>query len=266
MFNPSPKQIQAILNMENSLWIRNHRVIFESSAEFQDYFELLSKKIKKNKNLKNAIENWKITQEEIRIKVKNKKERFFSNYDNLRNSGVLYINKYFPTKWQFLDYLNKKTEDKEIIERVFSDISPFINEEILADSIIKILTEWWKNISYIQNKLITKKFDKNLINSKISELKLKETILVDYLVEDKIRNYKNKWKSKLWIRSSLIERREDEEIVDKILDKVFWIDGENETIINEIEKLKSRWITNNQEIIKKLLTKWFKYQDIKNNL
>ncbi|MDD2515642.1 MAG: RecX family transcriptional regulator [Candidatus Gracilibacteria bacterium] len=264
MPNLSDKQLQAIENMENALGISNHRTIFGGYDEFQKYFDLLSKIIEKNKNLGNAIKNGKITNEEIRKKINDKKEKYFSNYENLRNSGLVYISRFFPTKNQLKKFLSKKTNSREIVKKVFNDLSSFIDEEFLAENFIEQLLENGKNISYIQNKLLVKGFDKDLIKSKINSLKNGGTTLKKDLVESKILTYKNRGKSRTWIKQKLTERREDNGLINSILDNIFGDEGENENINKEIEKLKENGF-DKDKIIKKLISKGFRYENIKSN-
>ena len=75
----------------------------------------------------------------------------------------------------------------------------------------------------------------------------------------KIKSYKQKAKSRNYIRQKLIERSEDTSIVDTCLNEIF-IDWEIESIKKEYKKLKNKYPKD--KIINKLIMKWFKYNEI----
>ena len=96
------------------------------------------------------------------------------------------------------------------------------------------------------------------INYIINE-KLKNIILEEDVIELKIRNYKNKWKSKLYIKQKLFERQEKKDLIDMYLEEAF-VDWEIEQIKKEFEKIKT-WYNRNK-LIEKLMRKGFYYSDI----
>jgi SOS response regulatory protein OraA/RecX len=105
----------------------------------------------------------------------------------------------------------------------------------------------------------------------ILEEKLKNIIQEEEVIQSKIRNYKNKWKSKLYIRQKLFIRLEDRELIEKFLEEAF-IQWELDLVKDEYEKLliklkidkENMSFDQKSKIIQKLLSKWFRYDDIKN--
>lgn len=93
----------------------------------------------------------------------------------------------------------------------------------------------------------------------IIDEKLKNIIQEDEVIQSKIRVYKSKWKSKLYIKQKLFERQENKELSEKYLFESF-VDWELESIKKEYEKLKNKY--NREKIIEKLMRKWFFYNDI----
>ena len=59
----------------------------------------------------------------------------------------------------------------------------------------------------------------------------------------------------------MIERPEDREMIEKIIDDIFY-DGEDENLKKEFEKLQHKGVEK-QKIIQKLLQKGFQYNSIK---
>lgn len=92
----------------------------------------------------------------------------------------------------------------------------------------------------------------------ISE-KLKNIIVEEEVIVSKIRSYKNRGKSKLYIKQKLFERQENKDLIDKYLQEAF-IDWELEQIKKEFEKIKSGY--NRNKIIERLMRKGFYYNDI----
>jgi SOS response regulatory protein OraA/RecX len=63
------------------------------------------------------------------------------------------------------------------------------------------------------------------------------------------------------VKQKLIERQEDREMIEKIIDEIFY-DWEDENLQKELEKLQNKGLEK-QKIIQKLLQKGFYYDDIK---
>lgn len=94
----------------------------------------------------------------------------------------------------------------------------------------------------------------------ILQEKLRNIIQEEEVIQSKIRTFKNKWKSKLYIKQKLFERQEDKDLIEKYLQEAF-IEWEIELVKKEYEKIKDK--CDKQKIIQKLFRKWFKYDDIK---
>ncbi len=90
--------------------------------------------------------------------------------------------------------------------------------------------------------------------------KLKNILQEKEVIKSKIRIYKRKWKSKLYIKQKLFQRMENPDLIALYLEKAF-INWELESIKVEYNKLKNKY--SKQKIIEKLLRKWFYYEDIK---
>ena len=101
--------------------------------------------------------------------------------------------------------------------------------------------------------------------------KLRNIIQETEVIKSKIRNYKNKWKSKLYIKQKLYERLENRELIEQYLEEAF-IDWELELVQKEYEKIKDKLgnkkdlteFEKKQKLIERLMRKWFKYDDVKN--
>ena len=95
--------------------------------------------------------------------------------------------------------------------------------------------------------------------------KLKNIIQEEEVIESKIRNYKNKWKSKLYIKGKMFERMEDKDLVENKLN-IYFENWEEENIKKELKKL---WFSEEleynekQKILKKLMSRGFRYDEIK---
>lgn len=98
----------------------------------------------------------------------------------------------------------------------------------------------------------------------ISE-KLRNIIEEEEVIESKIRRYKDLGKSKMYIKNKMFLRMEDKNLVEEKLEIYF----ENWEIENIKKELKKLWFSKELEyneknkIIKKLLTRGFRYDEIK---
>ena len=101
--------------------------------------------------------------------------------------------------------------------------------------------------------------------------KLRNIIQEIEVIQAKIRSYKNKWKSKLYIKQKLYERLENRDLIEQYLEEAF-IEWELELVQKEYEKIKDKLnnkkdlteFEKKQKLIERLMRKWFKYDDIKN--
>lgn len=147
------------------------------------------------------------------------------------------------TIWYYLKYYPSPKKLKQKLNEKFWPNSP--NWE----------NYWWINseeIEYILNE------------------KLRNIITEEEVIKSKIRIYKDKWKSKLYIKQKLFSRQEDKELSEIFLNEAF-LYWELDNIKIELEKIKSKLTKKSfsndfelkQKIIQKLMSKWFKYDDIK---
>lgn len=95
----------------------------------------------------------------------------------------------------------------------------------------------------------------------IIEERLKNIIQEDEVIKSKIRVFKERGKSKLYIRNKLFERFEPKELIELYLGEAF-INWEEENLRIEYEKLEQKWLEK-QKIFERLIRKWFRYDDVK---
>jgi len=119
-----------------------------------------------------------------------------------------------------------------------------------------------KNLNYIKQNLSQKKFDKALVDEILKSYFLREgeSLLDENYLRKKIILFKEKGKSKNYIKMKLIEREEDKNLIYSLLEEIF-SEGEAEVIKGEYEKLKGKF--ERKKIIEKLLRKGFFYEEIK---
>ena len=190
--------------------------------------------------------------------------------------AIWYYLKYYPSKKALENKLFEKfwpNSEKakiywwiwqETVDEILNQkMASIISEEEVARAKIKNYVEKNKNVSYIKSKMFQKKFEKELVleilekefdfenNSLLSESKLRNQILA----------LKQNWKSKNYIRRKFLERKQDKELIEWILEDIFK-DWEFENILKESEKMKQKWF-DKQKIFQKLFAKGFSYDDIK---
>ncbi|MBB1564801.1 RecX family transcriptional regulator [Candidatus Gracilibacteria bacterium] len=190
--------------------------------------------------------------------------------------AIWYYLKYYPSKKALENKLFEKFGPNSEKAKIYGGIgqetvdeilnqkmASIISEEEVARAKIRNYVEKNKNVSYIKLKMFQKKFEKELVleilekefdfenNSLLSESKLRNQILA----------LKQNGKSKNYIRRKFLERKQDKELIEGILEYIFK-DGEFENILKEYEKMKQKGF-DKQKIFQKLFAKGFSYDDIK---
>lgn len=148
------------------------------------------------------------------------------------------------TIWYYLKYFpSKKKLERKLLEKFWPN----------SENWKKYWGIWEKEINYI--------FDE-----KMSSIIDEEQVIIS-----KIRSYKSRWKSKLYIKQKLFERQEPKELIDKYLEE-FFLEWEEEAILKEYEKIKHKIKNYKNEheykskLIQKLMMKWFSYDEIKSSI
>jgi len=96
--------------------------------------------------------------------------------------------------------------------------------------------------------------------------KLKNIIQEEEVIKSKIESYKNKWKSKLYIKQKMFERMENKNLSEKYLFDIFWENWELENLEKELLKQKynkNMTFKEKQKIFGKILRKGYDYNEIK---
>lgn len=184
-------------------------------------------------------------------------------FETLKNYALWYYFKYFVSPKKLMQKLKEKSKDSDLPEKVFENITHLIDEKQVISDKIRLYLLANKNYTYIKNKLAEKLFDKTLVKEILDRdfFIEGESLLSENSIRIKVQNYKSKNKSIIYIRQKLVDRQEDKEIIDMIIDEIFWEERDLEAIKKEISKLE--WKYEKSKIIEKLLAKWFRYDDIK---
>ena len=190
------------------------------------------------------------------------------DFQRLRDYALWYYFRYFPSNKKLMMKLVEKSKlEPELAPRVFSDIEHLLEEDKIIESKIKNYIFRNKNVSYIRLKMIEKSFPRQKIEKfLVEDIWIDDGSLLnkDFLLK-KIENYRQKGKSKLYIKNKLVDRKEDKSIVEECLNEVFWDDWELKALKKEYDKLQLSLSIekDKQKIIQRLLSKWFCYDDIK---
>lgn len=184
------------------------------------------------------------------------------NFETLKNYALWYYFKYFPSNKRLQEKLNEKSWDEDLTKKVFENIKHLLDEKRVIEDKIRLYLLRNKNLNYIKLHLLEKWFPKELYNSILEESFLNswESLLNEKSLYIKIENYKNAWKSINYVKNKLIERKEDRELVENILNEIFLWD-EEDNIKKEAEKLLKKY--DKIKTTQKLIAKGFKYDDVR---
>lgn len=190
--------------------------------------------------------------------------------------AIWYYLRYYPSRKKLARKLDEKFGpdsekgkkyggiSKQDIEYILEEhLRNIIQEEEVIRAKVKNLQAKGKNVNYIKTNLLQKYFQKEAIEQVLEqEFQVSEqSILSESALYKKIENYKQKGKSKNYIKNKFIERSEDREVVERILDELFSEADELENLKREFEKISGKY--ERQKIIEKLLRKGFQYGDVK---
>lgn len=194
--------------------------------------------------------------EEIQSKVKKP-----YNKQRLLNYGAWYIGKYAPTFTKLKSKLFGKSEDGKMIFEVLDELKQYINEPLMAESIINATLNSGKTLNTAITKLKTKLFQKPVIEEMI--IKFSGDLPDEIQLKKRIENYINKWKALTYIEFKLCQWKSEKEQVKKLYSEIIneW-NPDFERIGTLVQKLVSSG-KSEEKIIRKLLSDWFSYSDIK---
>ena len=185
-----------------------------------------------------------------------------TNPQKLRDYAFKYYFRYFPSNKKLLDKITQKADwDSVLAKDIFDSIKHLLQEDSIIRDKIKNYLQRNKNLNYIKQKLLIKLFPKDSVENilKTEFLKEWESLLSKNFIIKKINLYKDKWKSRRYIKQKLVERKEDVDLVEGCLNEIFQF-WEYDNIKKEYNKLKSKY--SNEQIINKLLMKGFNYSEV----
>ncbi len=178
----------------------------------------------------------------------------------LKDYALWYYFRYYPSNNKLLQKLNEKWETEDA-QQVFQEIKNLTQEDEIIKAKIDNYIFRNKNYRYIRQKMREKLFPVDKTEAYLEKyINSGESILDEIFLRKKIENYTAKGKSRYYIFQTLGETKLDREKLEVLLEEYF-PDGEYENIRREYEKIQHKY--DRQKIIQKLLSKWFKYEEIK---
>lgn len=195
------------------------------------------------------------------------RKEIITTFQRGKDYTLWYYFRYYPSINRLKEKLNEKTcNNIELINQIFKNIWHLFNDVEILDTKIQNLIFRNKNKRYIITNLVQKKFNKDDIHNTLNKYCTEgESLLTENFIERKILQFISKNKSKQYISNKLIEQPEDREIVEKLLSKIYRDKSDNNALLFEYNKLINKNIEQ-QKIIQRLLSKWFRYDDIKKAL
>ncbi|OIP54342.1 hypothetical protein AUK10_01045 [Candidatus Gracilibacteria bacterium CG2_30_37_12] len=195
--------------------------------------------------------------------------KILGTQESLMNYAGWYAMRYFPSLQKLQEALMKKSLDNEIIvNAVMKEISAYISEERTVDGLVRMYTEQSKTRPYIEQKLRSKKFGKDVIMTILNsyEESFISWDLYEQSITQKILSYVQKNKSKRYIIGTLSQKYPNfKQNILVLLDQIS--PDETESIQEEYIKLSQKFDSHNskerQKIVQKLSMKGFSYDSIK---
>jgi len=163
MFQPSDKQISAILNMENFLGFNDYREGFDSVEDFQAYWDRLDTDCKKHKSIQGAMQR--------KASKGPKKVYVYVDVESLTRYARKYVHRYQPSLAKLTAQLLKRTENNTaLVDEVMALFAPIIDDFHLALTRAQTMAAAGKNEQQIRTKLFDKRFNRETIGLVIEDL------------------------------------------------------------------------------------------------
>ncbi len=187
----------------------------------------------------------------------------------LHDYALWYYFRYYPSNARLVQKLKKKGSEEDA-QKIFNNIEHLLQEDEIIKAKIDNYIFRNKNYSYIRQKMREKLFPNERVERYLEQyIRSWKSLLTEDFLKRKIESFIAKGKSRQYIFQKLWESSEDKEILKSLLDEYFknW-EGENikreyEKIISRNPKFLDSWYIWKQKITQKLLSKWFKYDEVK---
>ncbi|MDD3302532.1 MAG: RecX family transcriptional regulator [Candidatus Gracilibacteria bacterium] len=185
------------------------------------------------------------------------------DFNYLRNYAINYYLRYYPSSKKLEEKLILKANgDNNLVNKVLDSLKSLVVDNTVIEMKIRYYIGKNKKLSYIKSKLYEKGFNKEDYEKILSEkFNLEESFFDKDYLQRKVEDYKAKGKSKKYIFSKLYERKCDKELIEFVIDNVFGVDGEIESVMNDYNKLKLKF--DDKKIYEKLLRKGYSYEIVK---
>ncbi|MDD2486745.1 MAG: RecX family transcriptional regulator [Candidatus Gracilibacteria bacterium] len=193
--------------------------------------------------------------------------KYIPNYTDpkiLKNYAIWYYNRYFPSISKIRKKLISKNGDGDLVDRIMNELGNIFKEEDIITDIIKNQIYRGKTIRYMRQNLLAKEFSKELIDKLIKEYSDSDEIDANQsrTIRNKIEFLKDT-KSKRIILQNLMNSGYSKDLIEDIMNEIEF--NEENLLGKEIEKIRKTGVSK-EKMIKKLLGKGFKYEDIRNDI
>lgn len=265
MFDPTEKQLAALANMESYVGVNSNRTQFKDQPEFQDYWNLVSKrcdKVSRHKKSKNPAVSATASPEQIQ-KRNESKISYYNDEKNLKSYAQKYCQRYQPSRNKLCAQLMRKSHNQKLSDLVTQQLSEYMDDDALALQLTERMRDQGKNKNYITNKLSQRLFEQDCINRCIKTTSTDTGSIWDTdALRKKVETLKRKGFSLHAIRQKLTEQQADKPLVEEALSAVFSTVTDDHNLRSAIAKMQSKNIEH-EKIIKRLISKGFRYAAIK---
>ena len=177
MFDPSIKQLDALANMERFLGIASNRTHFGSQNDFQDYWNLLDTRCKKQRRQLQQGSKQPTCDAPAQTSGQtssNKKQRALQKHYRQRSNLVAYARKYyqryFPSQQRLLQQLSMKCDQPEVVAQAMQDLEELIDDQRVATLHMHRLRGQGKNQREMNQALRRKQFSDDIIENTAQDL------------------------------------------------------------------------------------------------
>lgn len=260
MYEPTPKQLDALANMESYGGIRSHRTAFATREEFREYWDRVSARADR------VTRNRKRSRAEQGKRCRERARRRYQDDKNLEEYGRKYALRYRPSSEKLRRQLAAKAGDEARAERVATRLTDVVDDAVRADELAHRMRAQGRNRDSIRRKLRQRLFDATTIERCLENLADQGGSVLDReALARRVGTLRRKGFSRQAILRKLGGNAADHPLVEAALAAGYDDGDEAANLAAALIKLKRKDL-DEKTLIRRLQSRGFRYGDIRGAL
>jgi SOS response regulatory protein OraA/RecX len=263
MFDPSPKQLDAIANMEAFIGVRSHRTHFVSREEFHTYWDLLAGRCERERQRRQrqAAEDPQQRQQR-RSRQAAARQAHYRDADTLIAYGRRYAQRYGPSWAKLRAQLQRKCDDPTVVAAALGGLGAYNDDHARARELVLRFQDQGRNRRDMTAKLRQRLFPPAVIDAALAACSdAAGSVLDQDAVAERIGRMQRAGKSQRMIRQQIGSGGADQPVVEAAMADAFSTADDQDNLRRALRSMGSG--IDRQKAIQRLLRRGFAWPDIK---